>query len=133
MSNAVSAQGTIVKRNGAAIGELRDITPPPLTRNTFDTTNQNDANDSYVVGIQRRGEMTLSINFLPSGDQTHGVASGLLKAYKDGSKDLYEVDFIDGAKWYFSGYVTNIAPKAPVDNAFTADVTIRPTGGMLLV
>jgi hypothetical protein len=31
-SNGISAHGTIIKRNGANIAELKDITPPALTR-----------------------------------------------------------------------------------------------------
>ena len=127
MSNAISAHGTIVKRNGTAIGELRDITPPALTRNTFDTTTQNDLDDSYVVGIRRKGELSFTINLLQSGEATHGKAAGLLKAYLDGSKDLWALEFPDGAIWQFSGFLTNFAPKAPVDGELTADCTVRPT------
>lgn len=127
MSEAISSQGTIVKRNNVAIGELRDITPPALTRNTFDTTNQNDGDNSYVVGIRRMGELQFDINFLPSGDVSHGFQSGLLQAWKDGTRDLYTLEFPDDSSWLFSGFVTNVAPKAPVDGAFSASVTVRPT------
>jgi hypothetical protein len=131
MSNAISSHGTVVKRNGTTIGELRDITSPALTRNTFDTSNQNDADDSYVVGIRRKGDLTFSVNWLQSGEVTHGAASGLLKAYQDGSKDLYEMDYPDGSKWYFSGFITNLAVKAPVDGELSADVSIKPTNAMI--
>jgi len=131
MSNAISAHGTVVKRNGTAIGEMRDVTPPALTRNTFDTTNQNDADESYVVGVRRKGDLSFTVNWLQSGEVTHGSASGLLKAYQDGTKDLYEVDFPDGSKWYFSGYISNLAPKSPVDGEQSADVSIRPTNAII--
>jgi hypothetical protein len=130
MSDAISSHGTIVKRNGTEIGELRDITSPALTRNTFDTSNQNDDDDSYVVGIRRKGDLSFTVNWLQSGEVTHGSASGLLKAYTSGSKDLYEIDFPDGAKWICSGYLTNLAVKAPVDGELSADVTIKLTNGM---
>ena len=128
MSNAISSHGTLVKRNGTTVGELRDITPPALTRNTFETTNQNDEDDSYVVGIRRKGELSFTVNMLLSGDATHGKASGLLKAYIDGTKDLWGIYFPDGATWLFSGFLTNFVPKAPVDGELSADITVRPTG-----
>lgn len=128
-SNAISAQGTIIKRSGTAIAELRDITPPALTRNPIETTMHNSNDDSYVVGIRRKGELQFELGFLPSGEATHNAVAGLMKAWADGSKDLYEIDFPDGAKWYFSGFVVNIAPKAPVDDGLTASVSIRPSGG----
>ncbi len=132
MSNGISAQGTTIKRNGTLIAELRDITPPPLTRNSIDTTTHNDLEDSFVVGIRRKGDMTFQINYLGGTEVTHGSASGLIKAWVDGSKDLYEIDFPDGANWTMSGYVTNIAPSAPVDGALTASISIRPAGTMLI-
>lgn len=131
MSEAISAHGTLVARNGVTIGELKDITPPALERKTFDTSNQNDEDDSYIVGIRRRGELTFTVNFLPSGDATHGAQTGLIQAWADGSKDLYQVTFPDDSAWLFSGFLTNIAPKAPTDGELSATITIRPTNGML--
>jgi hypothetical protein len=132
MSNAISAQGTIVMRNGTAIAELRDLTPPALTRNPIERTNHNEVFDSWIVGIKRLGELEMNLGFLPQDDATHDALTGLMKAWLDGSNDLYEVDYPDGAKWYFSGFVTNVAPDAPVDDGLTAAVTIRPSNGMIL-
>ena len=131
MSNAISAHGTLVKRNGTTIGEMRDITMPALTRNTFETTNQNDDDDSYIVGVRRKGDLSFSINFLPSGDATHGKASGLIKAWVDGSKDLWSGHYPDGSVWYCSGFLTNVSPKAPVDGSLSADVTVKLTNAFV--
>ena len=131
-SNGISAHGTIIKRNGTAIAELKDITPPPLTRKPIDTTTHNSDDDSYVVGIRRKGELQFMINFLPSGEATHDASSGLLEAWATGSKDEYQILFPDGAIWLFSGFVTNIAPKQPVDGAQEASVSIRPSGGQVM-
>ena len=130
-SKGISAHGTIIKRNGTPIAELMDITPPPLSRKPIETTTQNSDDDSYVVGVRRKGELQFAVNFLPSGEGTHDASTGLLKAWADGSKDRYDIDFPDGAIWMFSGFVTNIAPKQPVDGAQTADVSIRPSGGQI--
>ena len=131
MSSAISAHGTLVKRNGTAVGELRDITMPALTRNTFDTSNQTDSDDSYVVGIRRKGDLSFSINFLPSGETTHGATSGLIKSWTDGSKDLWQGVYPDGATWSCSGYTTSIAPKAPVDGELSADITVKLTNAFI--
>jgi hypothetical protein len=128
VSNAISAHGTIIKRNGTAIAELRDITPPPLSRKPIETTMHNSDDDSYVVGIRRKGELQFMLGFLHT-ETTHGSTSGLLKAWHDGSKDLYEIDFPDGGSWLFSGFVSNIGPKQPVDGGQEASVSVRPSGG----
>jgi len=130
-SNGISAHGTIIRRNGTDIAELRDITPPPLTRNPIETTTHNSDDDSYVVGIRRKGELQFMLNFLPSGEATHNALGGLLTAWADGTKDLYEIEFPDGAVWLFSGFVTNVAATAPVDGALEASVSIRPSGGQI--
>jgi hypothetical protein len=131
-SNGISAHGTIIKRNGSAIAELKDITPPPLTRKPIETTTHNSDDDSYVVGIRRKGELQFQVNWLPSGEVTHGAVSGLLEAWATGSKDRYDILFPDGSVWLFSGFVTNIAPKQPVDGAQEASISIRPSGGQIM-
>src|SRR4051812_44863276 len=132
-SHGISAHGTLITRNGVVIGELRDITPPPLSRKTIETTTQNSSDDSYVVGIRRKGELSFTVSFLPSGDATHGSLTGLVKAWNDGSKDLYLLTFPDGATWQFSGYVTDVAPTAPTDGALEAKISVRPSGGHILL
>lgn len=136
MPDAISAQGTLIARAPAAtpstfttIAELRSITAPPLTRKTIETTSHNEIEESFVVGIRRKGELTFQIGFVPSG-ATHGPTSGLVKAWEDGTRDIYKITYPDGTKWLFSGYVSNIAVTAPLDDALTADITIRPTGLM---
>lgn len=130
-SEGISSHGTVISRNGVEIGELKDITPPPLSRKPIETSTQNSDDDSYVVGIRRKGELQFVINFLPFTDPTHDASTGLLDAWADGSKDSYQIDFPDGAMWLFSGFVSNIAPKAPVDGVQEANVSIRPSGGQV--
>lgn len=131
-SNAVASRGTLIKRNATVIAELKDITPPPLTRKTIDTSIHNSADDQYVVGIRRKGDMTFSVNFLSSGEATHENTTGLLHGWSAGTKDLFEIDFPDGGVWMFSGYVTNVAAKSPVDGSQDASISIRPTGIMTI-
>lgn len=135
---AISAQGTLIARQPGGsggfttIGELRDITPPPLSRNLIETTAQNDGDDTFVVGIRRRGELVVQIGFSPAADATHGITSGLLKSWEDGAFDGWRVTYPDDSEWIFSGYVNNVGPSAPVDDGLVADVSIRPSGPMIL-
>jgi hypothetical protein len=130
MSKGISAHGTLISRAGTVIGELKDITPPPITRNALELTTHNDDYDSYIVGIKRRGEMTFTVNFIPSGETQ--ALNGLVKAWDVGSLDAYVVTYPDLTRWVFSGYVTNVAPTAPVDGPLEASITVRPTGSMLI-
>ena len=133
MSTPIDSHGTLIKRNGTTVGQLRDITPPALTRNTFDVSNQVDTDDVYVVGgIRRRGELQFGINFLQSGEVTHGQASGLLYSYMNKSNDSWTIAFPDNSTWVFSGFITNVGAKAPVEGDLGADISIRPTGSMVI-
>lgn len=133
---AISAQGTLIARQPGGsgsfttVGELRDITPPPLQRNMIETTSHDNVDATFVVGIRRKGEMSFQIGFAPSGEVTHGSSSGLIKSIQDGSLDGWRITYPDGSTWIFSGYVTNVGPSAPVDDGLVADVTIQPTGLM---
>jgi predicted secreted protein len=133
MSNAISAQGTILARQAGGAGsfvdvaELRDTKPPALTRNEIETTNHNDEDDSIIVGIRRKQAMTVTIGFLPD-NATHDHLTGLQQSWDDGDLDGWKVTYPDGSGIIFSGYVTNVSPNAPVDDGLTADVTIKPTG-----
>ena len=138
-----SSQGTIIARSKdplwppqapvggsvsfADIAELRDITPPSLTRNELETTTQNNQDDAYLVGIRRHGPMQFNCNFVPK-DSSHDNATGFQYSWFNGLRDIWRITFPDTTQWLFSGFVTNISPHAPVDGVLTADVTVRPTG-----
>src|ERR1043166_2007062 len=96
VSNAISAQGTIIKLNGSEVAELRDITPPQLTRKVIDTTNHNADFDTAGVRIQRRAQLQFEIGCV------HDIHEAILDAYDAGSLDLWEILYPDGATWAFS-------------------------------
>jgi hypothetical protein len=135
MGLGISSQGTLIARQVQGVGpfttiaELSDITPPPLSRNPIETTTHNDPEEQFVVGIRRKGELGFSIFWIPT-NATHDHLSGLIHSWRNGYRDVWRITFPDGAQWLFSGYVSNVGPAAPVDDALTADITIRPTGLM---
>lgn len=137
MTEALSPHGTLIARETSpgvfvTIGELGDITPPALQRPSTEVTPHNDTIDGYVVGVLRRGEMTFPINFIPS-NSTHDETTGLIKAMDSKALDGYRITWVDATTWIFSGYVTNFQPAAPArEGGFTADVTIRPSGGHII-
>ena len=136
MGNAISAQGTIIERDPlgggafAAVAELRDISGPALSRNPIETTNHNDQDESFVVGIRRHGEVTFQVGYIPT-DGSHDDTTGLISSWQGGDRDVWRVTYPDGTEWVFSGFVTNFAVSAPVDDGLVADVSIRTTGTML--
>ncbi len=136
MGNAISAQGTIIERDPlgvgsfSAIAELRDISGPALSRNPIETTNHNDPDENFVVGIRRYGEITFTIGYIPT-NASHDQNTGLINSWEQGDRDVFRITYPDGTEWVFSGFISNFAVSAPVDDGLTADVSIRTTGGMV--
>src|SRR5690242_15876047 len=106
MSEGMSAQGTLIARRAdptwppdapvggnppfVEIAELREITPPALTRNEIELTNHNNSDDEYIVGIRRHGTLTFNLNFVPQ-NATHDHETGLQAAWFDGTRDIYRL------------------------------------------
>lgn len=115
------------------IAELGDLLPPDLMRNEFDATVHNRNIDSYVLGVLRRGAMTLPINFIP-GDNTHDHLTGLQYLLLQNTVTGFRVIFPDAGTttWIMSGQVKSFQPKTPVDGKLAADVTLRFSGLMTI-
>jgi hypothetical protein len=152
----MSAQGTIIEHSidplwpdanpqGGSIsftvvGQLKDITPPPLTRKALETTTHNLSDDQYVMGIRRHGSFTAKINFVPQ-DPTQNQTTGMQNWWFTGERGIYRLTYPDiitpitghGTQWLFSGFVENFAPTANVDTVLDATIGIRPTGTHLWV
>lgn len=124
--NALSGHGTLIARNGTTIAELGDITLPELSRNEFEALTQSENIDSYILGVLRRGPVTIKMNFIPT-NATHDHLTGLTKAIIDNSIDGYTftVPSLTPWIWIASGQVQKVGVVAPVDGKLSADVTIR--------
>lgn len=140
MTLAVSAHGTLVAYQatpGSAftdIAELGDIKPPALTRNEFDATTQEKDIDSYVLGVARRGQFTVPLNFLPTNG-THDHLTGIQSLFFANTVTGFRITFpaIAGSvQWVMSGQVQGIDPNAPVDGKLSANMTLRFSGKMTI-
>lgn len=137
-TNVLSGHGTLISRAPVAtpgtftvIAELGDVTPPELMRNEFDAVSQQDNIDSYVMGMLRRGQLKVPLNFIPT-NATHDHLTGLYKALitEPPPYEGYKLTYPDATQLVFSGQVQSIIPRAPVDGKLSADVTIRLSGKM---
>lgn len=137
-TNVLSGHGTLIARAPTAtptvfttIAELGDVTPPELHRNEFDASSQQDNIDSYILGMLRRGQLKVPLNFIPT-NATHDHLTGLYKALNTEPPPYegYKLTYPEGTQMVFSGQVQSIIPTAPVDGKLSAQVTIRLSGRM---
>lgn len=136
--NALSAHGSLVYRAPAAtpftytmIAEIGDISLPELMKNDFDALTQDINIDTWVTGVPRRGEVSLTMNFVPT-NATQDHLTGLIKAYADNTYDGYKFTTPGGLVWIASGFCKGVSPKAPADGILKADVKIRLSGQMYI-
>jgi hypothetical protein len=145
MTQAVAGHGATVAMEldptGArgtftVIAELNgDITFPELSRGETEVTPHQDHIDSWVLGILRRGPLTLAVNYI-FDDQTHDHLTGLISAIKDNEVRGFRIRGPGGSantdEWIASGQVQLVGPITnPVrEGARTAAVSIRLSGPM---
>lgn len=138
MSDALSAMGTYLTRNGVEIAEVTDIGGPGFEVDVLDVTHLRSPNfwREKIGGLKDGGEVTLTLNFIPN-NPTHAAATGLLAAFA-GSKsapiDAYALVFPDddATTWEFPGFVSGYEPGASYEDKLTADVTITISGAPTL-
>ncbi len=138
----LSAFGTLLQmgdggtpENFTTIAEVVEITGPRYTVDTVDTTSHSSPGgyEEIVTTIRRSGEVTFSINYLPT-NATHNATTGLLAALDGVVETNFQLVFPDDANttWEFSAYVTGFEPAAPHDGKLSASVTLKPTGQPVL-
>lgn len=114
-----------------SIGQLRDVTGPSLGKNTEDVTTHGSSGNwrEIVSTIKTQGEVTFTIVYDPT-DSTHDASDGLLSVLDSNESREFDLIFPDDSNttWTFTAEVTGFEPSGPVDGAFTADITLEPTG-----
>jgi len=136
-SNAIPAFGTKLKRgDGGApetftdVAEVTDLSGPELSAEESDVTNHSSGSATpwrdIIPTLLDAGEVSLSLSFLP-GTQGH---KNLLSDFLNRVKRNWQLVFPDSVQttWSFSAYVMSISPAEPVDEALTAELTLRVTG-----
>ncbi|MDZ4250304.1 MAG: phage tail tube protein [Candidatus Nanopelagicales bacterium] len=129
-SSAISAYGTTLKM-GSPLTEIPDITeltPPPLERSMHVVTPHvggvTEPWEEQIGGIRRGGEISGTQNYKPTRDD---VAGGLAFQYATADKTDFQIEYPDGRKWTFKGFVSQYQPSAPVDGPLTASFSITVT------
>ena len=125
-SEAITGQGTIFKRNGAAIGEINSIDGPTKSRETIEVTRLEDVDGyrQYIAGLREPGTVTLNMNFTRENYD-------LLNAdFESDTIQTYAIELPDEDEtvFTFSGFVTELPISIPIGDKITCDVTIQISG-----
>lgn len=107
-----------------AIANVTSLTPPGLTRDTYDVT-AHDSTDGwreFIGGLKDAGDVSFDVNYDPADHDT------LIGDFEDAAARNYELTFPDGSKWEFAGFLTGFEADAPFDDKLSASLTIKVTG-----
>lgn len=121
--------------NFTTVSEVKSLGGPGLSADTEDITNHDSAGafEEAVVTILRSGEVTFTMNYLPT-DGTHDGSTGLLNDYKNRELRNFQLVFPNAAntQWEFSAFVTGFEPTEDVDGVLETDVTLKVSGQPVL-
>jgi predicted secreted protein len=138
MSDAISAYGTLLKRgDGGApetfttVPEVRSISGPSTETDEAEVTSHSSA----ALGAYREFILTLidagSIEFDMSYVPANAVHIGVRTDFINRTKRNWQLVLPGGAQTIsFTGYVKTFSLEFPTDDAVTASVSIRLTGGV---
>jgi predicted secreted protein len=138
MTLGISAFGTLLKigdggtpETFTTIAEVRDISGPSLALDTADVTSHDSPGgwEEHIGTILRSGEITFTVNFVPT-HATHNPSTGLIADMVNREVRNFQLVFpnVGNTTWAFAALVTGFEPAEPVDDALTADVTLKLTG-----
>lgn len=117
---ARTGYGITVTFASGFMAEIIGTTPNAITRESIDTTHTTTPDGAMTFipsDLIDYGELECELNFDES--ETPPI---------DSPAEPVTINFPSGASWAFSGFLTNYAPEAPIDDRMTASVTLKASG-----
>ena len=129
MPNAKAAQGTVIKRNGVVIGEIKSVGGLDISVDTIDVTTLTSTNGfrEFIPGLRDAGEISISGNF--DASDLEGQIQ-MLTDLKAGTVSSYSIEFpeIVGAVWAFQAFPTAFSTGAESEGEITFEGSFKVTG-----
>ena len=131
---ATSSIGTVFKREGAVIAKVKGITGPSLARDTADVTALDSPNgfEEIIPTVLRSGDVTFTLAFDPDNQGHLDLRDDIVSATSRNFDIVLNATPASGTvqTHNFDGYVTGFGNQMEVGSEITAEVTIKPTGGI---
>ena len=120
MSDAVTATGILVKRNGVTIAEITDVAPGGESRNKIESSTHN-AGESFVLGVLRRMDPVFKVNFLGDNATHLSIDSDI----QNNTRNAWQILFPSGLQRNGDACVQSLIFDAvPVDGKQGATITL---------
>jgi predicted secreted protein len=117
-----------------AIAQIRDISGPSLSANAIEVTHRDGGGwKEFIAGLRDGGEITFDIMYDPDlTTHSASAAGGVVTLLSAGTKNSFRISFADATATTatFDAIVTSFEPTMPMDDAQTADVTLKVSGAI---
>ena len=114
----------------AEIAEVMDITPPAMSRDAIEVTNQQSADGwrENIPGWRDGDEVSFNCNWLPD-DTTHDETTGMLSTFNDDDLHNWQILLPDAVTTVsFCGFLTNFEPDLPFEEQGQLSITVKVSG-----
>lgn len=126
----MDAFGTVLKRSGAVVAAVRNLSGPSISLDTSDVTTHDSAGGwrEFIATLIDAGEVTLELVWDPDNASHNNVRGDLVAR----TSQTYSIEWPDvsPAVFTFVAFVTAFQPEAPVDGELSASVTLKITGAV---
>ena len=121
-----AANGTLTPVAYTQIGDVTDWDGPGGSSAVIDKTHLLSTRKEKFAGVPDEGQLSLSINFDPSGAGIEAAqAARIARAEKD-----FKITYSDDQTATFSGYVLAVTSSGSVDGKVSGSITIEVTGAV---
>ena len=128
---AISSLGTVLKKEGDVIANIKGISGPALTRDLADVTNLGSPNgfEEVLPTILRTGDVTFSLSFDPDNSGHLNLRDDVVTASGKSFEIIFPPTAASGTvqTHAFDAFVTNYTNQIDLASEITADVTLKPT------
>lgn len=142
MSNAIIGTGILLKagdgaspENFVSVAEIVSLKPPQLSRNEVDVSNHNEGQEAKILGMLRKGQVTGTLNWLPTDATQSELAQGVLADILANKKRNWRITFppLGLPKWTFPGRVQLFDPQeVSVDAAMQVAFALTIDGAITM-
>ena len=131
---ATSSLGTVLKRAGSVIADVKGISGPSLTRDLADVTALDSTNgfEEVLPTILRTGDVTFTLAFDPDNAGHNQLRADVVSASSVNFDIVFPATSASGTvqTHNFDAFVTSYGNQIDLGSEITADVTLKPTGGI---
>jgi hypothetical protein len=128
---AIASLGTVLKKEGAVIANVKSISGPALTRDLADVTNLSSPNgfEEVLPTVLRTGDVSFALSFDPDNAEHLNLRDDVVTASGKDFEIIYPPTAASGTvqTHAFTAYVTSYSNEVDIGSEITADVTLKPT------